>query len=489
MNSNYLIKSLIDCESAFSQQPTDLEHCQKVCRDLGNLLQGMGRFDEAIVWHSLALDNQPNLVEVYAQIGRLYAQEGNWEKAVVAFNHALKLKPDAVYIYSNLAQIYGQMGQRVAEIESWYKALEFDPEMVNAQGYYKLGKAFEQFGKMEQAIVCLERACDRSKELFPAHYDLGEIWLNQGKLTLAKARYETILEQDNQQAKAHYKMGNIYFREKQYQAAIDEFRQTIKIAPEFPWAYRDLVKTFLYLQKWDEAISTCYAIINLVEEFPWIYILLGDALREKGRIADAVASFKKACTLRGWTQCSDRDYHFTRDTFSYRLAIWQPILESIAGQELRIIELGSYQGMSACWFLDNVLTHNSSRLVCIEPEWEFKFQENLQATNTAEKVTLLTGTVAQHLPNLEANSFDVANLQDKRKSVESAFENTSCVWKLLKLGGLAIFNDYGWFNAEFPEQNPKAGIDRFLNSINGQWELVTRSPQSFQLIVKKIADS
>ena len=82
----------------------------------------------------------------------------------------------------------------------------------------------------------------------------------------------------------------------------------------------------------------------------------------------------------------------------------------------------------------------------------------------------------------------MANLQDKRKSVDSAFENTQAVWKLLKVGGLAIFNDYGWRNFQDSSQNPKAGIDRFLNSINGKWELVTRSPQSFQFIVRKIAE-
>ena len=489
MSSSYLIKSFDECEAAFTEQADNIQYCQTVCRDLGNLLQGMGRFDEAIVWHSFALDEEPNLVEVYAQIGRLYAQETHWEKAVDAFNRALKLKPDTVYIYSNLAQIYGQMGQKMAEIECWYKALEFDPEMVNAQGYYKLGKAFEQFGKMEQSLVCLQRACVRSEELLPAHYDLGEIYLRQGKLDRAKISYQTILKYDPQQAKAHYKMGNIAFREQDYHAAIEAFHRTIKIAPEFPWAYRDLVKTFLQLQKWDEAISTCHAIINLVEEFPWIYIQLGDALQEKGRLGDAVANYKKACSLRGWTQCSDRDYYFTRDTFSYRLAIWQPLLESIMGQkDVKIIELSSYQGMSACWFLDTVLTADSARLVCIEPQWESKLQDNLNSTGAADKVTLLTGTVAQHLADLEPNSFDVANLQDKRKSIDSAFENTQAIWKLLKVGGLAIFNDYGWRNPQDSSQNPKAGIDRFLNSINGKWELVTRSPQSFQFIVRKIAE-
>ena len=249
MSGSYLIESVVECETAFTQQTDNTEHCQTVCRNLGNLLQGMGRFDEAVVWHSFAMDSQPDMVDVYVQIGRLYAQEADWEKAVTAFNNALKLKPDAVHIYSNLAQIYGQLGQRAAEIDCWYKALEADPEMVNAQGYYKLGKAFEQFGKMDRAIECLQRACDRTDELFPAYYDLGEIWLRQGKLEQAKASYQKILDKDPQQAKARYKMGTIALREQQYDRAIEQFRYTIKVAPEFPWAYRDLVKTFLQLKK------------------------------------------------------------------------------------------------------------------------------------------------------------------------------------------------------------------------------------------------
>ena len=488
MSDSYLIESVAECETAFTRQPDNTEHCQTVCRNLGNLLQGMGRFDEAVVWHSFAMDSQPNLVDVYAQIGRLYAQEANWEQAVTAFNKALKLKPDAVHIYSNLAQIYGQLGQRAAEINCWYKALEADPEMVNAQGYYKLGKAFEQFGKMDRAIVCLQRACDRSDDLFPAYYDLGEIWLRQGKLERAKASYQKILDKDPLQAKAQYKMGTIALMAQQYDLAIEQFRRTIKVAPEFPWAYRDLVKTFLQLKKWDEAISTCHAIINLVEEFSWVYIQLGDALREKGRITDAVANFKKACSLRGWKECSDRNYYFIRDTFSYRLALWQPILEPVMGQkELKIIEVGTYQGMSSCWLLDRVLTHDTARLVCIDLQFDPKFKENIQVTGAIEKVTLLSGTIAEHLPHLQSKSFDVVSLQDKRKSAENVFENASAAWQLLKVGGIAIFNDYGWRNLQAPQLNPKAGIDRFLAENNGKWELVTRSPQSFQFIIRKIA--
>ena len=486
--SSFLIESVNKCETTFVQKTDDLESCQAACRELGNILQGIGRFDEAIVWHSFALDREPDLVDVYAQIGRLYAQESVWEDAVGAFNRALEQKPDATYIYSNLAQIYGHLGQKQAEIEAWYKALEADPELINAQGYYKLGKAFEQAGKMEQALVCLQRACDRSEDLLPAHYDLGEIWLRQGKLDLAKARYQKIIQQDEQQAKAHYKLGNVLLRERDHQAAIAEFRQTITLAPEFPWAYRDLVKTFLQLKQWDEAISTCYAIINLVEEYPWIYVQLGDALKEKGRMRDAIDNYKKACVLRGWQQCGDRDYEFTRDTFSYRLAIWQPLVEPLIGKsELRFLELGSYQGMSSCWFLDTVLTSAEAELVCVEPQFEAKLEKNIQATGVASKAKLLKGTIEQMITDLRPESFDLINLQDKRKSAEIAESNANAAWKLLKVGGLLIFNDYGWHNPAAPQFNPKAGIDRFLGSIGESWQRVKYSPQSFQYIIKKIA--
>ncbi len=486
--SSFLIESVNQCETTFVQKTNDIGSCQAACRELGNILQGIGRFDEAVVWHSFALDQEPSLVDVYAQIGRLYAQESVWESAVVAFGRALEHNPDATYIYSNLAQIYGHLGQKQAEIEAWYKALEADPELINAQGYYKLGKAFEKAGKMERALVCLQRACDRSEKLFPAHYDLGEIWLRQGKLDLAKDRFQKILEQDEQQAKAHYKLGNILLREQDYELAIAQFRKTITLAPEFPWAYRDLVKTFLQLKKWDEAISTCYAIVNLVEEYPWIYVQLGDALREKGRMRDAIDNYKKACTLRGWQQCEAREYEFTRDTFSYRLALWQPLVEPLIGKSgLKFLEVGSYQGMSSCWFLDTVLTSADAKLVCLEPQFEPKLEHNIKATGAADKVKLISGTVEKLTTELPSESFDLINLQDKRKSAEIAEFNAKAAWQLLKVGGLLIFNDYGWRNPATPQFNPKEGIDRFLGSLEETtWQRVQYSPQSFQYIITKV---
>ena len=490
MSSSYLIKSVSECAAAFANEQDNPQNWQATCRDLGNLLQGMGRFDEAITWHSLALESQPNFAEIYAQLGRLYAQEENWDEAIAFFENALKSIPNSVHIYSNLAQIYGQMGKRELETTYWYKAIELNPDLVNGQGYYKLGKAFEEQGKINEAIECYQKACDRESTLIFAHYKLAEMQLRQGDLDSAKACFEHIIKQDSNQSQAHYQLGTIQLHQGQFELAIQEFRHTIKLDPECSWAYSSLVQTFIQQKKWDEAIATCHSIINLVEEFPWIYPLLGNALRGKGRIAEAAKAYQKACAARGWNESLTKNYFFPVDRFTYRIALFETHLLPLAGQEdFSILEVGNYFGMSACWLLDKVLTHPSARLTCIDHQFNRTLEENLAKTGAKEKVTLLEKGISEHLASLKPQSFDLAHLQDKQKHWDYVNKNTALVWKLIKVGGIIIFGDYGWRNPQDPEKDPKKGIDMFLNSIEGKWEVVAQLPRGFQLVIRKIAKS
>lgn len=486
MDSSYLIQAILQCEQALENKLNDSENWQAAFRNLGNLLQGMGQFDRAIVWHSLALEHEPNLVEAYSQLGELYIVQENWQSALASFQKALKYRPNSVQIHSHLAQIYAQLGQREAEMESWYQATQINPDLVNSNGYYKLAKALEQKGKIPEAMECYEKARQGKKMSIPANYDLATIYLRQGKLEQAINCYQDILTVEPNEARAQYKLGTIYLQQQRCEEAIDCFRQTIKNSPDFPWAYRDLVKTFLQLQKWDEAIATCYAIINLVEPYPWVYVQLGNALRKKGRVAEAVTNFQQACGIRGWQECPDHGYFFTQDIFSYRIPIWQEHLQPLFDRgQINALEVGCYQGMSACWLLDRLLTHPLAKLTCIEPNFDRKLRENITKTKAESKVNFLEGDVHQSLASLTPNSFDLLNLQDKCKLTNHIQQDVALAWKLLKVGGVAIFNDYGWTNPAYPEHNPQQGIDHFLNTITGQWVVIHQAPQAYQLIIRK----
>ena len=487
MNSSYLIQAIVECEQTVKTDNNNQKQWQSAFKNLGNLLQGMGEFDRAIVWHSLAVEAQTNLGEVYCQLGELYILEKNWQAALASFEKALELVPNSDRIYSSLAQINSYLQRKDAEMDCWYQAIKINPNLVNNSGYYKLAKALEEKGRIEEAIACYEKAIAGDGGLIAAFYDLGDIYQRQHQLDRAQAIYEKILSVQPTEFRAQYKLGTIYLQKQHFEEAITSFRQTIKNAPDFPWAYRDLVKTFLVLQKWDEAISTCYAILNLVEEYPWVYGHLGNALREKGRLPEAAANFQQACKHRGWKQCVANNYFFTHDTFSYRIAVWEKHLQSlITASGVNALEVGSYQGMSSCWMLDKMLTQEKDRLTCIDSKFELSFKQNLTKSASESKVTCLEGDIHQLLSDCTANSFDLINLQDRKKLSQHTEKNAMLAWKLIKSGGLLIFNSYGWRNPGNAQQNPQVGIDRFLASVKDQWQQVCRSPQTFQLFIRKL---
>lgn len=491
VNSIYLTQAISDCEQALKNSAQETEQWQQACRNLGNLLQGLGRFDEAIQWHSLALESQPNKVAIYSYLGQLHVREQNWQNAIASLKNVLEYQPNSVQAHSSLAQIHGHLGEKDTEINYWYDAINLNPNLLNAQGYHKLGRVLQSQGRLNEAVVCYQRAKERGdQDSLASEYHLAEIWLQQGKLEEAAVYLQAILKQDPTNAQAHHKLGIIYLQQNCYEDAIIAFRKTIKLNPEFPWAYRDLVRTFIKLKKWDEAIATCHAIINLVQEFPWVYVHLGNALREKGQLAEAANSFQKACVLKGWQECQTNNYYFIRDYFSHRIATWEPCLQPLINcPEIKILLIGKESGMCACWLLDKVLTHPSAKLTCIQAQPEPDLTNNLAKTKAQEQVTQLVGDIHQLLDSLTPNTYDVVILQDQCKLATRAQQNASWAWKLAKIGGLIIFNDYGWRNSTNLEQNPQLGIDRFLESIPDRWDIVRQVPQAHQFIIQKQSKS
>src|ERR1700710_2270733 len=60
-------------------------------------------------------------------------------------------------------------------------------------------------------------------------------------------------------------------------------------------------------------------------------------------------------------------YSYTSDYISKNLDNWTRLLEEYRGRPgVRMLEIGSYEGRSAVWFLENVLTHPTAGIVCID---------------------------------------------------------------------------------------------------------------------------
>jgi SAM-dependent methyltransferase len=174
----------------------------------------------------------------------------------------------------------------------------------------------------------------------------------------------------------------------------------------------------------------------------------------------------------------DGGYRYTQDWFSYHEATWLAHFGSLAGRPgLRFLEIGSFEGRSACWIAEHLLTGDGSILVCVDPfngypDQERNFDHNVNASaSTAQKVLKLRGRSCDVLQFLPAEGFDFIYVDGSHAALD-VIQDAAEAWKLLKPGGIMVFDDYA--NTTLPVLSGltvKHAIDAFLGIMDGQYDL------------------
>jgi predicted O-methyltransferase YrrM len=139
-----------------------------------------------------------------------------------------------------------------------------------------------------------------------------------------------------------------------------------------------------------------------------------------------------------------------------------------------MLEVGSFEGRSAIWFLENVLTGPGSSLACVDrfrDPYSRKFDQNLLASGRSSQVVKLAGNSATVLPGLPDASFDAIYIDGGHRERE-VWEDALHAWRLAKPGAVIIFDDYQW-QPDLPlEDRPKRAIDRFLLRHAGAYRIL-----------------
>jgi hypothetical protein len=181
-----------------------------------------------------------------------------------------------------------------------------------------------------------------------------------------------------------------------------------------------------------------------------------------------------------------KQYQFSEDWFTYNIPVWQWMFERFKGKEnLHYLEIGVFEGRSAIWMLENVLTHPTARLTAVDiffGDLEKKFRENLEKSGSQSKVNILKGTSQERLRQLPLDSFDIIYLDGSHRA-KHVFLDAALSWDLLKGGGLLIFDDYELELKAPADLRPKVPIDTFLLAFAEELELVHKG---YQVAVRKI---
>jgi predicted O-methyltransferase YrrM len=188
---------------------------------------------------------------------------------------------------------------------------------------------------------------------------------------------------------------------------------------------------------------------------------------------------------------------FSSDWAAAHFFGWAELFHPLRDRPLRILEIGSWEGRSALFFLNYF---PASRITCVDPfggnvehhmnpyfaalalKSEGQFDANLAGfTDRVEKIKGSSTTVLPEL-GVRGRRFDFAYIDGSHLTVD-AYRDASLTWPLMEPGGLVLFDDYLWDGMEAELDRPKLGIDAFLMAITGRYR---ERHRDYQLMIEKL---
>jgi hypothetical protein len=214
----------------------------------------------------------------------------------------------------------------------------------------------------------------------------------------------------------------------------------------------------------------------------------------KPRLAPLARKPRKAERLlyrlryRPWFRGKD----FTIDWTSEHFASWHRVLSPWRHLPLRIVEIGSWEGRSAVFFLN---FFPGATIACIDtfvgnaeeetyrrdftavlPQIGQRFDRNLAPfAGRFEKIVSPSVPALERL-DAQGRHFDLAYIDGNHRRDEVMADSLG-VWRILAPGGVVIWDDYTFGLDLPPEERPQPAVDEFLTQHEGEYRLLARGKQ------------
>jgi len=204
-------------------------------------------------------------------------------------------------------------------------------------------------------------------------------------------------------------------------------------------------------------------------------------------------AFLSKARITNW----ETDKTFSTDWAGNHFFLWAELVQPLRDKPARILEIGSWEGRSALFFLNYLPL---SCIVCIDPfegnaehhrdpyfrqlatRTEAQFDSNL--AGFSGRVEKIKGSSTAILPTLgvAGRRFELAYIDGSHMAAD-VYSDAVLVWPLVEPGGTVIFDDYEWTLMDHEHERPRLGVDAFLAAFSGQYRELHRD---YQLAIVKL---
>jgi predicted O-methyltransferase YrrM len=186
-----------------------------------------------------------------------------------------------------------------------------------------------------------------------------------------------------------------------------------------------------------------------------------------------------------------KDYKFTEQWFDIAIPAWEQLFNQIPAPT-SILEVGCYEGKATTWLCDNVIKGNNASYDVVdtfggsleetgmERTKELLEKDNFIENNFRHNIsfhpnvnfTIHKGYSQSVLPTFQGKEYDFIYI-DASHRADDTFVDGYYALKMLKKGGIIIFDDFGWKdpNNMHPANSPQLGIEVFNTMYSNELRL------------------
>lgn len=270
--------------------------------NLGTVLHSMGRLDDAIAAHRLAIAcGERNAEEPdrrawhHYNLGSVCASAGRWQDAEAAYRVAMELNAGFVAAIENLGTVLQTQGFVERAEANYRQVLALSPERVS--GHRNLGSVCAMNGRYQQAEDCYRRAIALAPEQVEIYLELGAVLQAAGELQAAAEVYARAAEVSPEYAEAHTRRGVVLLALGRLDEAERAHRRATELSPDESAPHNAHGAALAALGRYGEAVIALQRAVARNPENPHAHYNLGVVLHREGALDESVAAYRRAVAL------------------------------------------------------------------------------------------------------------------------------------------------------------------------------------------------
>ena len=229
-----------------------------------------------------------NLLELY--------QAGKYEDAEKLAASLTEKFPKHPFSWQVLGAVLKQIGKINEALIPMQRSVQLSPQ--DAQAHNNLGITLKDLGRLEEAEKNLRQAIKLKPDLAEAYNNLSIILQDLGRLEEAEKNIRQAIKIKPNYAEAYNNLGNILNDLGRLEEAEKSYEQAIKLKPDYAEAYNNLGIILQERSRLEEAEKNYEQAIKINPNLAEAYNNLGNILNDLGRLEEAEKNIRQAIKLK-----------------------------------------------------------------------------------------------------------------------------------------------------------------------------------------------